>query len=207
MAKELSDKERIFVVEYVATLDVSEAAKAAQYAPSTARDLLLRPHVREMVDTLLEQKASIAGRTAKDVLDKLWENIGLAQKAGAYAAATSGLKLYMTHLGMFPSKEDGVGVSPVMGTAIQINIGRDAQDKQINAEIVAGRTVVNSAPKAVPGRADGAGSVLVPPVPEPVEGRGDGFEDSGEVRPGDSVRALRGGGVRGEELWAPDGDA
>lgn len=191
----LSDKERVFVAEYVVSLNAADAAERAGFSRAVGPGILHRAQVREAIDRVLEVKAARAGRTAADVLEILWRNIVMAQERGAFAAANSGIKLFMEHLGMFPKDDEGGMARPMVpGTAIQINIGRDSKDGEINAEIVAGRAVFNGASASLPGRVDGSGAILVP--------EGDSCAGSG-----DPVRAVRGSGVRGEELWPEDGDA
>lgn len=196
MARELTDRERIFALAYVCspTLNVTEAAREAGYADTTGRDLMQRPHIRELIDQLLATRAERHAVTADLVISRLWEVIDAAQVGGDFKAAVSGLKLLMQHLGMFP-KDDGVLALPGGGsTMIQINIGRDQGDADIQSEVVAGRAIIHAPPKIVPRRPHRARELQVP-------------AEQSRAGSGDSVRPVRGSGVRGEVLWPEDGDA
>lgn len=66
-----TDKERAFIENYLATFNISKAARDAGYsersARSTGRDILQKPYIREMVEARLKESAM----SADEVLARL----------------------------------------------------------------------------------------------------------------------------------------
>jgi phage terminase small subunit len=74
-AKQLNDKERLFVEGYLQTLNKREAAEYAGYSRESARrwayDIFNRPHVREAIELLLQARAGVTKAWMVDQLVEL----------------------------------------------------------------------------------------------------------------------------------------
>ena len=127
-AKGLTERQKLFCLEYIKDFNGNRAAIAAGYSAKTARgqayDLLTRPHIQAEVQRLSAKRAKKLEVSAEWVLRKLVKNHSRASQAvevldkkgrptGEFryegAVVNKALELIGRHLGMFLDKTELTG--------------------------------------------------------------------------------------------------
>lgn len=112
MSKELTNKQKAFVREYLKDCNGAQAAIRAGYAPAYADRqaylLLENPRVAEAVKKAQDKRAAKAEVTAEFVLRRLLEESEYSGEDGSASARIKATELLGKHLGLF---EDRLRVS------------------------------------------------------------------------------------------------
>lgn len=86
MTNKLTDKQKLFVIEYLKDLNATRAAKAAGYSEDTAYAIgwenLRKPEIKEIIDkqledTLQESKAALKARLIGELKDVAFGDTGI----------------------------------------------------------------------------------------------------------------------------------
>ena len=125
MAKKLTDKQKMFVKEYLIDLNATQAAIRAEYSEKTAYSIgqenLKKPEIQEAIQEEMNKRAEKAEFTAQDVLDTI-KDIVVANKYDNPQVALKGCELYGKHLKLFTDKIE--------------HTGKDGQELKWQVEIV-----------------------------------------------------------------------
>lgn len=146
----LTDKERQFCLEYLKDLSPAQAALRAGYSKSYGADLVKRAEIDRAIQFLMVERAKSVGVDAVQVVEEVLAMARELRSRQLWTESIQAYKLVLSHLG----GEKGGGGS---ATAIQINIGRDATDKELerNKELDGSATLIL-------GRPHGAGAIQLP---------------------------------------------
>lgn len=123
MAK-LTEKQELFIQEYLVDLNATQAAIRAGYSENTAYSIgnenLKKPEIAEKIRELMAEREERTGITQDKVLDELAE-VGFAKKNAVHGIKMKmsdkikALELLGKHLGMFQDKqEDNAPVTVVV---------------------------------------------------------------------------------------------
>ena len=123
--KKLTDKQKMFVKEYLIDKNGTQAMIRAGFsektAAETAYEYLRKPHIAEAIQKELDKLAEKAEFTAQDVLETI-KDIVVANKDNNPQVALKGCELYGKHLKLFTDKIE--------------HTGKDGQELKWQVEIV-----------------------------------------------------------------------
>lgn len=109
----LTNKQRVFVTEYLVDMNATQAAIRAGYSKRSAAriavELLNKNHVAQAVQEAQNARAAQSQRTAQDVLRDIQEVTRDARQSGQFKIALRGLELEGKHLGMFTERVEMSG--------------------------------------------------------------------------------------------------
>jgi len=133
----LSDKQRLFVQEYMTDRDAKRSYTAAGYksakATSTqAYKLVRHPGIRFCIDYLTAERAKYSDVTSDYVIKKIHKIVEDADEANDRGAALRGLELLARHLGMFIERTE---ISGKDGEAIRMEKVKQNADELTGAII------------------------------------------------------------------------
>jgi phage terminase small subunit len=121
MSDKLTAKQRMFVAEYIVSLNATDAAKKAGYSERTAMEqgyqLLQKTSVQKALQEALNQREKRTGITADYVLNSLKQIADASMGAADYNPANKALELLGKHLKLFTDKIE----ADVKGT-LEINV-------------------------------------------------------------------------------------
>lgn len=140
---DLTDKQKLFVIEYVADFNASAACLRAGYKTGNPHvmgpQLLDHPGIRAAVDEYTRKKAANSIIVKPDyVLSKVMKTIEEAEKQRNHSAVLRGCELLARHLGMFIERTE---ISGPNGEAIKYEQVREAANaftRSINSIIERG---------------------------------------------------------------------
>ena len=116
--KKLTDKQKMFVKEYLVDLNATQACIRAGYSEDTARQVgsenLSKPYIQEAIQEAMSKRAEAVGIKAEDVLKGIKDLTALVSDPNKKQFnATAGLKGYELqgkHLKLFTDKVEHSGV-------------------------------------------------------------------------------------------------
>ena len=116
----LTEKQKLFVREYLTDLNASAAALRAGYKwGEIGRQLLTKSHVQAAIQEAKQARAERTEITADLVVQETWKNYQRCVDAEEFSAANKALELLGRHTGAFPNKHEHSGPN---GKAIPITI-------------------------------------------------------------------------------------
>ena len=151
-ARKLTQKQKLFIGEYVVSLNASQAALRAGYSKKTARAIgienLTKPAIREAIDNALAERAKRTELRADEVIEGLKREASFTGEGSSHSARVQALSWLGRHLAMFTDKSQ----VEVKGLAEQIaSMGDDevrellefGSDEEILAQL-AGRVIARA---------------------------------------------------------------
>ena len=114
----LTERQRVFIQEYLIDVNASAAALRAGYKwGDIGRELLTKPHVLAAIQGAKRARAERTEITADLVVQETWKNYQRCVDAEEFSAANKALELLGRHAGAFPNKHEHSGPN---GDAIPI---------------------------------------------------------------------------------------
>ena len=108
--RSLTEKQKLFIREYLADLNASAAALRAGYKwGDIGRQLLTKTHVKAAIDEAIRARAERTEITADLVVQETWKNYQRCVEADEFSAANKALELLGRHTGAFPNKHEHSG--------------------------------------------------------------------------------------------------
>jgi phage terminase small subunit len=108
----LTEKQEVFVREYLTDLNASAAALRSGYKwGDIGRQLLTKTHVQSAIQEAQQARAERTEITADLVVQETWKNYQRCVDAGDLSAANKALELLGRHTGAFPSRHEHTGTN------------------------------------------------------------------------------------------------
>jgi phage terminase small subunit len=115
MAKDLTAKQKIFVLEYLKDLNGTQAAIRAGYSAKTANvissEMLTKPYIKAAIEDGMTKRAQKLEISADYVLEGIKRVTGDAEERGKHSDALRGFELMGKHLKLFTDKQELTGAN------------------------------------------------------------------------------------------------